>query len=495
MKHSIVQYIKIKGLFLLLISTTFSFASDPYCPNFVEKVTDEFSLKYLNPKPFTIEKLSFPAVDRTLFRGVWAKHPSYDLEKVVRGLFEEKNWILGSPLHYGIYSVLSGERTLESKFIPVGGLPLPMKDYFQIRGILPNIQTLLDCISKDSKKFTPEILNEYARKLVEESFLNLSKSSDFENYFFNMHWSSYTDSAIQSLGLGNNAIDFVIGSYFDGIASEYGPKILVYKDIHKRAIDLCAYSYIKNKEYCNNWVDYGEVNTPGYIRADELLGYQIREKDRLTSGWGRAESNNGIQYAFYKKNLNGKRVVVVLDGRGKQCILEGKDGSYYYCDYLKAGALKAGPTGELSSDNLSIVYNLHFPEVLNESKEKRVPVIGLLYLEEEVKKKTKKENAANPVAVTPTFEEMIQSSTDPVFTKKSRNELTKEVLKQISDLTINDKKLIYLSLTDKSPIKPKGIQVISAVYGETLSTAVDVIGNAASFLNGKYSEEFKVYLK
>ena len=256
-----------KKMILAIALVSSSLASAASCPQYVPS-PGVASLSNLNPPAHQYGGISYPSQQQTLFRGAMEGNATFSLEKVLQGIFKERSWYIGSPLFFGITQVLTGQWDLNHTFFPSGGLPLQMRDYFRARKILSDIETLLRC--QDS--YSAAEANDLAADLSNKVFQRMD-GRKIEQTFFDMSDPGYYTDSTQSLGFGNNAVDFIISTTYDQIATLYGAKILVYRDSQNRSFDLTFYNRQKNNYFVDAWVDKGEINTPGYITSDDILGY------------------------------------------------------------------------------------------------------------------------------------------------------------------------------------------------------------------------------
>lgn len=326
------------------------------CPQFRTEER-EYSLSLFNPQQDVVDGSPYPSHQRTLFRGIYQSNMQFDLGKILEGIFFPKDWHIGSPLFMGITQVLLGKRNLADPFIPSGGLPETLETYFKARNILGDVKTLVDCDSR--KKMSFDDAEIHSAKILNRMFFSQS-TQNISDFYLNMSWEKYYDRTWTNLGFGNNSIEFVPSSTDDQIASIYGNKTLVFKDFRQRAVDLTFFNYKKNGYFVQSWVDYGEILSPGYLRADELIGYQERQIDRIRgSEWYTTSPNNPIVYAVYKFEVNGKKVGLVFDGLNRLCMIHDTHGMYFFCRGRK-DSIKNG--------------NIEFPEAGNE----QAPFVGLI---------------------------------------------------------------------------------------------------------------------
>jgi hypothetical protein len=298
------------------------------CPNYkFSKTAANFSS--LNGSAKVVQGVSFPSQSATLFRGIYQSNSQFDAEKAVAGLFKEDGWMVGSPMHWAITTILTGKNSLNGTFFPTGGLPLQLVEYLKARHIDREVKDLLDCVSP--KKYSSAEANILAKDLMDKYLTSLPKNT-LEERYFNMKNPNYYSDSTQEIGFGNNAVDFIISSFNDQVASIYGNKILVMKDVRNRSLDLEYWNYVHTGSFWDGWVDNGEINTPGYVTAEELLGYQERALDRIQIGWGAQAPNNPIIYGLYPIQYKGTTYVGVFDGGGETCMLQdAKSQKVYFC--------------------------------------------------------------------------------------------------------------------------------------------------------------------
>jgi len=315
-------------LFLLFSLVSLNSWGAPPCPEYSWS-HKEFSFASFNPPPNSFEGISFPGNDQVLYRGIYDSNAQFNLEKILEGLFGEKNWHIGSPIFFGLTQVIRNIWDIDHPLFPSGQLPLPMRDYAHSRRILPDLLVLQKCFSNVHLSF--EDASVYAADLMNKVFERMNRI-EIESRYFNLSDPLYMDPQQQKLGFGNNAADLIPSSTYDMIAALYGRKIVVMKDQRRRGLDLGYFNLIKNRFYFAHWVDNGEINVPGYIRADEVIGYQQRAIDRIRGpGWS-TNTKNEIVYAVYKSTFKNRTIALVLDGVGQICLSEASDRRYYSCE-------------------------------------------------------------------------------------------------------------------------------------------------------------------
>jgi hypothetical protein len=428
--------------------------------------TKKASLAHLNPSPSQVSGIDFPSHQNTLFRGAYASNPQFDFSKVLQALLGEKQWYVGSPMFWGITEVLTLKRTHDSEFLPTGGLPLTMGEYFSFRNIKDDIDTLLKC--RPGKGFKVDEAEFLAADLMDKYLTGLSDREVTDTYL-NMSHPKYYDTTATNLGLGNNAVDFVISSTYDQIASLYGQKVLVYKDTHQRAADLTYWNFVNNGFHYHKWVDAGEINSPGYLRADEILGFQRRTQDRLRVGWGRDLTDSRVIFATYKISHNSKDYVVLVDGQQNLCLKQVRNQKIYGC--------------EVNWQNLLTDIS-PLPKVSDQNDSNLIPIWGVIQV-------------CDDIASCPVDDKFWK-----FYGKFSSKPVAAEALQDIAKTKVNGKNILFTPAPTVAvaPVKPKApkvpapgaqaiptITVISAVYD-----AEDVTAKASAFLNGKTSVEYKI---
>lgn len=150
----------------------------------------------------------------------------------------------------------------------------------------------------------------------------------------------------------NQYIDYSSGSFIDWpqdvvfttvispVAATYGDRILVVKEKSFRALDMNYWNKLHNDLWYQYTRDAGEFISFGYLRPEDLVGYQIRT--------GREKSWHRIETAFYKSVQNGKVSILVFSGKrargdDSSCLdFNSVDKAYYHCDY-RPGRVVTGP--------------------------------------------------------------------------------------------------------------------------------------------------------
>jgi hypothetical protein len=430
------------------------------CPQY-KFDTKEFSLSDLNPAAQTISGVALPATNQVLYRGAYEANGQFDFSLALRGLFKEQHWYVGSPLFWGITQVLKKSWGLNNDFLPSGGLPLKMREYFSSRGILDDVETLLHCAP--DKGYSAQTANALAADLMNKAFRRTDTSALQEN-FFNILNPLYYRADFQAQGLGNNAVDFIISSAYDQVAAVYGKKVLVMKDTRKRAFDLGYWNKAHNDIFWHHWVDNGEVNVPGYITSDELLGYQQRKVDRPLTGWGEYYVNP-IDYAIYRHSYKGQTIVLLLDGHDASCISKGDDGRYYYCPK--------------NWDNISKDI-VPYPEAGKKNYRSEAAIMGAFVLCDEG------DTCTLPAAFWTEYGKTVQ------------RDIPAAAAALIKAIKIDGKAVQYVSAEQVAAPDNgfEGIKVVSATYLKSADRSKKTNGNvtkkAAQFLDGKTSVEYKV---
>jgi hypothetical protein len=441
---------------VLALSASWTMAATPSCPGYRSEKT-EFSFKNINPAPEQINGLNFPGNHNVLYRGAYETNPQFNLEKALQGIFFQKNLYVGSPIFWGMTQVLTGQWTLDHTFLPTGGLPLTMREYFEARRILKDIEFLLDC--SPTKTYPADEADTLAADLMNKTFNRMSRD-EVETRYFNIADPSYYVASVQKIGFGNNAADLIISTTYDMIASLYGYKILVLKDKRDRALDLSFYNAKKNNRYFDEWVDNGEQNQPGYITADEIIGYQQRRYDRARTNWAQSMPNNPIEYAVYRANIDGENVGLVFAGNNTLCMMEANDHHFYNCHNYWAKLMTEPTPYPIPNMN------------------SRAELLGVIT--------TCQDKTKCPVV------EKVKAFHDIL----SQRKLSADIVKRIESTNVNGQKLSYIATTaSPAPVTPT-IKIISATYVTGPEELAGVVGNvtkqAASFADGNESLQYKI---
>lgn len=458
----------LKALFILI--PLFAQAH-PACPKY-EFSKKEFSFESFNPTPDVVDGVRFPGTSRTLYRGIYEINPQFDVFSSLQAMFREKNWHVGSPIFYGITQVLTGVWNLEHTLFPTGGLPLKMRQYFEVRKILPDVEQILNCAKENPLDIrTAQV---FAADLMNKVFFRMT-SSEIQARYFNIKHPNYYEQTFQQFGFGNNASDLMISTSYDLIAALYGNKILVLQDIRRRALDLSFFNYTKNGIYFDYWVDNGEINSPGYITAEEVLGFQKRYEDRQRTNWAARVSTNAIDMAYYRMDYKDTSLVLVLDGEKKLCIMKANDSRYYDCNLYQLN-LKEKP--------------VPYPEVKNTSQASKAALMGIIT------------NCAPDSTNCPSLSEI-----QKWYGKDSPRRMSRALAARIESVSVNGKKLHWQSVVSdnrqedpipadiESPVANdvhRKIQVVSASFINSAEERANLnVGNATSFaseyLDGKTS--------
>ncbi|HWU42285.1 MAG TPA: hypothetical protein VN132_02565, partial [Bdellovibrio sp.] len=319
------------------------------------------SLNDFNPAPAVVLNVPLPGTQKVLFRGIRPENLQFDDVTVIKTLLG-KQFYLPSPMMWGIEMLFTKERTLDGVFIPQGGLPLSMSEYLKSRGLLRDVEILLEC--HQQTPFSELEISIIGKSLMNRYYANISKS-DVDARYLNIKDPQYYNRQVQNLGYGNNAIDLIISSYYDQIASFYGNKILVLKDFKNRSVDLGYFNYTLNGKFWDMWIDNGEVDTPGYLNPRDILGYQQRLKNRDPKNKGIYQTHNPILYGIYKWKIADRDYIVVLSGLNKLCMLQDEHNQrVYFCEDNWEKVLLQGP--------------IPYPFVKNNSDSNKAPILGVL---------------------------------------------------------------------------------------------------------------------
>jgi hypothetical protein len=387
-------------------------------------------------------------------------NPQFGLENALRGLFLEKNFYIGSPMFWGIKTVLTGQKSMTDSFIPSGGLPLSMREYFKARHIDDDIQTLMEC--NKGQAYSDSDAEMLAADLVNRWLGGLSLG-ELDHYYFNIKDPSYYSSQLENLGFANNAVDLIIGSTYDLIAALYGAKILVLEDKRNRGLDLAHFNYVKNNLFFDHWADNGEVDFPAYVKGEEIVGFQQRDRDRPPRGsaWSEGIPQAHIKYAFYRHSFKGQNIVLVIDGSNSLCVAKGPDQKYYFCANYWDSGLMSRP--------------VPFPAPRSTDKKDLAPLYGVIT-------NCGKKNC-------PSVDEISKW-----YGKGSTQSLDPAVVTKIEKINVDGNTLSYIPHT--LPVQFSGIKVISASYVTAAEASKGLRGNvtdkAAAFCNGKDEIDYKV---
>ncbi len=419
----------------------------------------EYSFSPMNGPPRTIDGVAHPLHRGVLFRGISDRNTSYDAALATAAMLGKPGVYVGSPMFFKITEVLKRRQKLNSPLFEGGDLPFATSDYLANRMILDDVNYLLRCNEGGpyqdplASRLAAELMNRYFRKLGER---------EIAWRYFDMKAPVHYDYTHSRKGFGNNAIDFIISTAHDQIAAHYGRKILVFRDTRGRALDLGLWNWGKNGFLYDSWLDNGEVNSPGYITGEEILGFQLRKKDRAPNPqWYRGLIPNEIDFAFQKVEFNGKTYVLVLDGSNQLCVFQGSDQRYYKC--------------QLATNYQTIPASP--PRPLSERASDRIPLIGA-------------------IAVCPRTGEC--GSLDALFKwyqRRSTRSLPVSLQNEVNGIPLPGGATRYFpNAVEDAPI---GIRVVSATFGgnfKGLPTG-NATAAASGFCNGKTSCEYKVSSK
>lgn len=420
----------------------------------------EYKLSLLNASAGTDAGLSYPSNTQTLFRGAYASNTQFDLDVSLRALFNQRNFYIGSPMFFGIHQILTGKWTLETPFFPNTHFPFKMYKYLSVRGILDDVNELLKC---RPKFYSDEEANLLSADLMNKYYFGAGGAAVLIPRYFNISEANYYSDDLDQLGFANHAADFVTTTTYDQVASIYGIKTLVLRDRRNRGFDLGWWNKVHGGAFWQSWVDNGEIDIPGYVTPDEIIGFQQRTVDRVTTNWGQGAIDNPVDLAYYRMNVNGKTVVAIIDGDGDNCIIQGKDSRFYSCE-RNWGNITTAP--------------VPFPTPHSESVSSRKGLVGVVEL--------------CPNGQCDTTSDLFKT-----YGRYSNKALPAEVVKELSSLKINGTPVKVLLAKDSPEARNQavGIKVLVATYA-SVADAAKSIGNvtkaAAAFADGKESVEYKV---
>jgi hypothetical protein len=441
-------------------SATLRQALKAECPQYNFSSGDA-TLSAYNPPPQVLRQVPLPGNTQILYRGAYEDNAQFDSTKVIKGLLGETGWVVGSPMFFGISQVLKGAKTLDDPFLPKGQLDLKIKRYLEARDIRDDVELLLQC---RSPKFYSELeAAELAKDLSTKTFERMRPDKVEKNYL-NLKDPQYYSSHTQEIGFGNNAADFVTASYNDQVSSIYGRKVMVIKDKKGRGVDLGYWNFQNNKYFWDSWVDNGEIDIPGYIQAEDLIGYQHRAIDRLQKGWGGQNPNNPIQYALYRTQVAGVPAILVVDGAKEICLVQDEtSGKVYFCK----DAHSARVTKDIAPP----------PLPRGNTWRDQAPLIGILMVCQDGK------NCPVPQKIFTDYKNVREASLDPAL------------LAAFEKITVNGRPVKFLRPADGDLPKIGRLKVISATYATTaeLTNAQgNVTAPAAAYIDGKTEVNYRV---
>ncbi len=424
------------------------------------KFSSEYSFAHLQAPAKTIGDVEHPMNRGILYRGIRQSNPQFTLKGSVSAMLGAPLYV-GSPMHYLISSVLQQRHGLDDAFFPGSDLPHAARRYFTERQIMPDIQSLIDC--NGGSAFAQPVADALAADLLDKYFSRLS-DREINTTYFNMADASYYENSFQRRGFGNNAVDLIISTSHDRIAAHYGKNVLVFKDNANKALDLGLWNFVNNGRLYDSWLDNGEINSPGYIKGEDILGYQIRALERDDSGnWGSKLSVNPIDWAFQKITFEGKPYIAILDGSGALCAMENSDHRFYPCN--------------LPNDLTKIPSQPPTPGGMN--KKSRIPLAGVISL------------CADATHCPPV---------DRLFTdygRRSNRSLPASVISEISSITVGSKTAVIQVNSVEEPVPPVSkIKITSATFGANVGGTKDNALKAASnYADGKTSIDYLVSVR
>jgi hypothetical protein len=406
------------------------------------------SFRDLNPPAKSADGVNLPATDLTLFRSIAYGNPLFNEAKIMRGILGEEGWIISSAMHWTMSQVLTKHKPLNEAFYAPGGMPYPMTDYLKFRGILDDVNTLLACKADGYSQRDADLL---AKDLMDKYFNNLDASTTAKRYF-DMKDPDYDTEASMRMGVGNNAADLVATSYYDQISAQYGGKTLVLKDTYHRGIDLGYWNKAHNGYFWKYWADNGEIDIPGYVLPEDLIGFQERENDhRSTIAWfGR----NRINFALYKLTFKGRNYVAVVDGESNDCMMQDPASQkVYFCkqNFNANNIQPLMPTPEASS--------------------KQAPLMGII-------------GACADAAGTQCE---IPRELFANYGELTNQQVPSHLIDSMNSAPVNGLKMVFLSSADSKKAPQSVVHVDSASFGAT-----DVTSAAAGFADGKVSVTYKI---
>lgn len=309
-------------------------ANPDRCPTY-KLHKDRFSFARNNPPASTIEGISFPRNERTLYRGTNASSSQFTATSTVLAMFGHHAGIVGSRYYSEVLSILQYARTLEGS---------PMRAQFEQSGIYNDIALLMAC--QKAKPFTKEEAALFAADLTDKTLANDAKREGVSRVYLDENSGVFQDWPSK----------IVYSSVHQTVAGWYGGKVLLFSNGGGRGIDHTYWEYRnRGRAFSNHFpADNGEYLTPGYIPPEDVSGYWIMARDERVFDLARqgAGYSPGIRWAFQKIQVGGQTFVAVLDGEDRMCIEQGMDLGFYSCrrNYPKPGEAGIKPYPEVEYD-------------------------------------------------------------------------------------------------------------------------------------------------
>jgi hypothetical protein len=355
---TLVQFNLLFGLILLASSSLAGATPSPAdvalqtiaerCHGF--EIAEPISFKRNAPEPEIIQGQEFPRNQRTLYRGTGWDNPQVSLRLALSAMLEAPDAYVGSALYMELRQLLLRAHTLEES---------KMRPRLNERGLTQSIKLLVSCST-----FTEAEASHLAANLVDRALDDVARRDNL--------MARYADE--KSGKFDDWPAEIVYSSAYQVLAATYGGQMLEIRDPEFRALDKHFWQLKKTGTPLEQHptIDAGEMILPGYIRPQDILGYQLRVKDDCTiwSNWAaryREISDIGTDWAFEKITVAGRPAVIILDAGGVRCIERGKGEKIGKIDHFYSCARNFGELGTSGIKNFPLL-----------EPEKELPAIGII---------------------------------------------------------------------------------------------------------------------
>lgn len=257
-------------------------------------VFSDYSFYKFSPASQVINGTAYPRNNLLTYRGTG--DGQMDVTKAIRAMMGDETAVVETYLYSGIKATLLG-RT------PPKPISLSSKVQSKLTALL------------NSKSITTDNVDAHTKDLVDMYFNEIEANNQVISRYINYR-GNYVDWPD----------DVVFTTVVSPPAASYGPNMLVFKESTPRSIDLNYWNKVNNGIWFDHTRDAGEFVAPGFIPNGDIIGFQFRN-----SSGGR--SYHSIEYAFYKASINGKPLLIVIDGEGQSCINRVSDFDFRLCSY------------------------------------------------------------------------------------------------------------------------------------------------------------------
>jgi len=330
---------KSKSLFLVISLIILSTA--------IQAADKSASFAKYTPAPKVIDGIQYPT-HPTLYRGTSKKR--INLQNAIRGMFGKSDEYMMSTLFKNIRKALMKKRSPESIYAKIHS------DAYYVEAGDNKIIAMIDNIRGQQPKgriYDIKTATKITKDIIDQYWANRTADQDLGNY---IDYKSMLAPKIfgyprppYSNYRGHGKIDWPSKVLFSttrpDIASQYGNTVVLFKEKKQRSLDLGFWNYTHNGIWFKSAADAGEFVVPGYISANEIVGYELRERSETVTkrpkdggfGFRLQHIYNAIGFGFYKSIIAGKTYILVFPGKDQDnglhhsCIKKVNEITYTFC--------------------------------------------------------------------------------------------------------------------------------------------------------------------